>query len=227
MNAASYQAGISPGAVGTLFGQNLSPVNGIEFPGGVTSYKGVSVTVQGNAAPLFVVANVNGQEQINFQVPMGLSSDTAQVEVNNNGAVGTVSGVSVSKLQPGIFEYVPSGSNVTYAAVLKPDGSAVGPSNAASRGTTVAMFMTGLGPTSPPLSTGQLGPVPAATTNYVPLVGINGVNAPVVFSGVAPGFIGLDQVNFFIPATAPTGSNLPLTVSANGVASQTSRIAVQ
>jgi uncharacterized protein (TIGR03437 family) len=227
VNAASYQAGVSPGAVGTLFGQNLSPVNGIEFPGGVTSYKGVTVTVQGNAAPLFVVANVNGQEQINFQVPIGLSSGTAQVEVNNNGAVGTVSGVSVSMLQPGIFEYVPSGSSVTYAAVLKPDGSAVGPSNAALRGTTVAMFMTGLGPTSPPLSTGQAGPVPAATTNYVPLVGINGVNAPVVFSGVAPGFIGLDQVNFFIPATAPTGSNLSLTVSANGVASQTSRIAVQ
>jgi uncharacterized protein (TIGR03437 family) len=227
VNAASYQAGMSPGAVGTLFGQNLSPVNGIEFPGGVTSYKGVTVTVQGNAAPLFVVANVNGQEQINFQVPMGLSSGTAQVEVNNNGAVGAVSGVSVSTLQPGIFEYVPTRSSVSYAAVLKPDGSAVGPFNPASRGTTVAMFMTGLGPTSPPLSTGQLGPVPAATTNYVPRVGINGVDVPVVFSGVAPGFIGLDQVNFLIPANATPGSNLPLTVSANGVASQTSRIAVQ
>ena len=55
----------------------------------------------------------------------------------------------------------------------------------------------------------------------------NNFSAPVTFSGVAPGFIGLDQVNFFIPADAPTGSNLPITVSVNGVVSQTSSIAVK
>ena len=141
VNAASYQAGMSPGALGTLFGNNLSTVSGIEFPGGVTSYKGVSVTVVGEAAPLFVVANVNGQEQINFQVPVGIiSNGTVQVQVNNNGSVGTLNGIAVMPFQPGIFEYVPVGTSAKYAAVLKPDGSTVGPSNPALLNSTVSML---------------------------------------------------------------------------------------
>ena len=82
--------------------------------------------------------------------------------------------VPLTLVQPGIFEYVPVGSSQSYAAILKTDGSVVGPSNPASRGSTVAMFLTGLGPTSPFLATGQPGPLPPATTIYQPVVvGLN------------------------------------------------------
>jgi uncharacterized protein (TIGR03437 family) len=227
VNSASYQPGISPGALATLFGKNLSPVVGIEMPGGATSYKQVSVSVGGRVAPLFSVANVNGMEQINFQIPMGLnSSGPVPVQVNYNGSVGTF-GVSVTQVQPGSFEYVPVGSSTSYAAVLKPDGSTSGPSSPVSRGTTVAMFLTGLGSTSPSLETSQPGPVPPAITDYEPDVTLNGFSAPIAFSGAAPGFIGLEQINFVIPSGVPVGSSIVLSVSANGVASQNSRIAVQ
>jgi uncharacterized protein (TIGR03437 family) len=227
VNAASDQRGASSGEVATLFGTNLSPVVGIESPGGATLYKGVSLKVGGYLAPLFTVANVNGQEQINFQVPMGLAAPgIAQVQLNNNGSIGIAS-VSITEAQPGIFEYVPSGSSGAYAIIVKPDGSIMGPSNPASRGTTVVMFMTGLGSTSPALTTGQPGPIPPVTTTHEPVVTLNGVGMPVLFSGIAPGFIGLDQVNFTIPAHAPVGSDLSLSVSVNGVSSQISGIAVQ
>jgi uncharacterized protein (TIGR03437 family) len=228
VNAASYQAGMSPGELATLFGKNLSPVVGIESPGGATSYKGVSVTVDGILAPLFTVANVNGQEQINFQVPAGLPGSGAveTVQVNNNGSIGTMN-VASSSVQPGVFAYVPSGSSASYAVIVKPDGSVTGPSNPVARGSTVVMYATGLGPTSPALATGQPGPVPPANTTYVLAVEINGVDAPVLFSGVAPGFIGLNQVNFTIPGNAPVGSDLLLRVIANGVASPNTGIAVQ
>jgi uncharacterized protein (TIGR03437 family) len=228
VNAASYQAGMSPGELATLFGKNLSPVVGIESPGGATSYKGVSVTVDGILAPLFTVANVNGQEQINFQVPAGLPGSGAveTVQVNNNGSIGTMN-VASSSVQPGVFAYVPSGSSASYAVMVKPDGSVTGPSNPVARGSTVVMYATGLGPTSPALATGQPGPVPPANTTYVLAVEINGVDAPVLFSGVAPGFIGLNQVNFTIPGNAPVGSDLLLRVIANGVASPNTGIAVQ
>ena len=228
VNAASYQAGMSSGALATLFGKNLSSVVGVESPGGATSYKGVSVTVGGSLAPMFTVANVNGQEQINFQVPAGLPSAgfVETVKVNNNGLIGTMN-VAITPVQPGMFEYVPSGSSASYGVIVKPDGSVAGPSNPVARGSTVVMFATGLGPTSPTLATGQPGPVPAANTTYVPVVAINGVGARVLFSGIAPGFIGLNQVNFTIPANAPIGSDLTLSVSANGVSSPNSGIAVQ
>jgi uncharacterized protein (TIGR03437 family) len=49
----------------------------------------------------------------------------------------------------------------------------------------------------------------------------------VLFSGAAPGFIGLDQVNFTIPADAPVGSADSLSVTVNGVASRNTGIAVE
>ncbi len=231
VNAASYQRGIAPGALATIFGTNLSGVSGVMLPGGATTFQGVSVTVSGVQAPLFAVANVNGQEQINFQVPTGLAAPgTVQVQVDNNGSTGSISNVPINPIQPGIFEYTPAGNTSLYAAVLKPDGSVVGPSNPAARGTIVSLFMTGLGPTTPPLSTGQPGPVPPATT-ATPIVALNNNGVPVLFSGAAPGFIGLDQVNFQIPASAPTGPSIKLSVGAyaNGSEyySQDSRIAIQ
>ena len=114
-----------------------------------------------------------------------------------------------------------------YGAILKPDYSVSGPSNPATRGSTVTMFLTGLGPTSPPVPTGQLGPVPLAYTAYEPVVQLGGIIAPVLFSGIAPGFVGLDQVNFTIPSTVPVGSVVTIYVTVNGVISKSSRIAVQ
>jgi hypothetical protein len=91
----------------------------------------------------------------------------------------------------------------TAAGVIVKDGSISGTHNPVGRGSTVVMFATGLGATSPTLGTGQPGPVPAASTTFEPVVAINGVGARVLFSGVVPGIIGLNQVNFTIPANAP------------------------
>ena len=228
VNAASYQSGISPGALASLFGKNLSQVTGIESPGGAQSYKGVSVTVNGRLAPLFAVSNVNGQEQINFQVPTDLpSSDTSEmVQVNNNGSIGALSS-ALHPIQPGVFAYVPAGSSTPYAVLVKKDGSVVGPSNPAARGTTVVMYATGLGAMSPALATGQPGPIPLAYTTNEVVVAINSQNAEVLFSGAAPGFIGLEQVNFTIPTLARVGSSDALSVTVNGVAGPNIPIAVQ
>jgi uncharacterized protein (TIGR03437 family) len=226
-NAASYQPGLSPGMLATVFGQNLSSVTGVASPGGATSYQGVSITVGGRPAPLFSVVNINGAEQINFEVPSELSAPTVIVQLNNNGAVGSMS-VTLTVVLPGIFQYVPGGSNIPYAAIVNPDGSVMGPSNPAVRGSTVAMFMTGLGATTPFLGTGQPGPVPPATTVYQPIImGLNNGGVPALFSGIAPSFVGLNQVNFTIPADAPVGKAIGFSVTIDGVSSHSSTIAIQ
>ena len=227
-NAASYQPGLSPGMMATLFGTNLSPVAGVVSTGGVTSYQGVSVSVGGRPAPLLTLVNVNGAEQINFQVPAELTApNTVLVQIANNGSAGSMS-IPLKLIQPGIFQYVPAGTAVPHAAVVKLDGSVVGPSNPAARGSTVAIFLTGLGPTTPLLATGQPGPVPPATTLFRPVIlGLNDSGVPAQFSGIAPTFVGLDQVNFTIPADAPVGAGVAFSVSVNGVSSQPSTIAIQ
>jgi uncharacterized protein (TIGR03437 family) len=228
VNAASFGAGMVPGGLATLFGKSLSPISGIEFPGGATSYKGVSVTVEGHQVPLLAVSNIGGQEQINFQVPFEFGVPAmARVEVNNNGSIATIGNVPLLRVQPGIFEWASQWSSTKYAAAVKLDGSVVGPTNPVSRGGIASLFLTGMGPVLPILQTGQVGPAdPPAVTYLQPVVGVGGLGAQVLFSGYAPGFLGLYQINIVIPGAAPVGAvNLDIVV--DGVPSQTSRIAVQ
>ena len=56
---------------------------------------------------------------------------------------------------------------------------------------------------------------------------IGGTNAEVSFSGLAPNFVGLYQVNVQIPPDAPTGDAVPLTLSVGGISSNSVTIAVQ
>jgi uncharacterized protein (TIGR03437 family) len=51
---------------------------------------------------------------------------------------------------------------------------------------------------------------------------IGGLQATVAYAGSAAGLVsGVMQVNLFIPANAPTGSNVPIVVSVGGTPSQT------
>jgi uncharacterized protein (TIGR03437 family) len=45
--------------------------------------------------------------------------------------------------------------------------------------------------------------------------------------GLAPGFVGLYQVNVQTPEGAPTGNNVPLAISVGGVTSNTVTIALR
>ena len=66
VNAASYLAGISPGGLATIFGENLTTVNGVVVSGVdplPTVLSGVSVLVNGVLAPLFSIAYSGGEEE--------------------------------------------------------------------------------------------------------------------------------------------------------------------
>jgi uncharacterized protein (TIGR03437 family) len=49
----------------------------------------------------------------------------------------------------------------------------------------------------------------------MPTVMIGGIPAPVIFSGLAPGFVGLYQVNVTVPPSTANGI-VDLTIMANG-----------
>jgi len=229
LNSASFRAGMAPGGLATVFGTGLSEITGREFPGGATTHRGVRVSIEGVDVPMYLVSNESGVEQINFQVRFDLGTPSrVRVQVNNNGSITTISDVPVLRAQPGIFEYTPAGSSLRYAAAVKLDGTVVGPNNPADRDSVLILFLTGMGPVLPVLQTGQAGPSsPPAETFFRPLVGLAGMGIDVLFSGYAPTFVGLYQVNVRIPRDAPVGSVVNLDVIVEGEASQTSRIAVR
>jgi uncharacterized protein (TIGR03437 family) len=61
----------------------------------------------------------------------------------------------------------------------------------------------------------------------LPVVTVGGVNARVSWSGLAPTFTGLYQINFIVPENAPTGGAISVTVSINGAISNTVTMAVE
>ena len=56
---------------------------------------------------------------------------------------------------------------------------------------------------------------------------VGGRTAQLLFSGLAPGIVGLYQVNVVVPSDAATGNDVELTIRQSGVLSRSSRIAVQ
>jgi uncharacterized protein (TIGR03437 family) len=236
-NGASFRSGGTPGgAIATIFGVNLSAVNGIlqatstPLP---TELGGTSVRLGGILAPLFAVVRVNGQEQINLQIPFDLAQAVAssprpaqaQQFVEAVITSGSVSNAPVlmqlAPAQPGIF--LVDGVN---GAILDVNNVLVSAQNPASSGDTVVVYATGLGAVEnqpvagEPASSEVLSPTPVFASATVA-----GRPAVVTFSGLAPGFVGLYQINLIVPAGASGDADVVITM--NGVASNTAKMAVE
>ena len=90
------------------------------------------------------------------------------------------------------------------------------------------MFCTGLGEVTNRPAGGAPAPSnPLSITTTTPKVTIGGVPAPVTFSGLAPGFVGLYQVNAQVPENAATGDAVPLILTIGGATSNTVTVAVR
>ncbi len=226
-NGASFQTGVAPGGIVTIFGTNLGASAGqiVTASGGTwpTSLGGVSVTMDGTAVPVYRILNLGGQEQLSVQAPFSLNGkSTTQVVVNSTAGSSPAVSVPVLGAQPGIF-ILDAGSN----GAVHADGTIVTSANPASRGETVLLYLTGLGPVSDAPQPGQ----PASLTTLsnalvIPQVSIGGSLATPAFAGLAPGYIGLNQINVAIPA-AVASAVVDLTVQSNGVTSNTAKLPVR
>lgn len=225
-NAASFQTGVAPGGIITIFGSNLGAAAGqiVTAPGAPwpPQVGGTSVTMNGTVAPAYRVLNLNGQEQLSVLAPFSLSgSNSVTVQVATPAGTNSVQ-VSVLGAQPGIFILDGASSGATHA-----DGSIVAAASPAARGETVVLYLTGMGPVDNPPASGSAASLTTLSPTLIkPQVTIGGFDSVVVFSGLTPGFIGLYQINVTVPA-AVAGGLVDLTVLANGITSNTAKIAVR
>jgi uncharacterized protein (TIGR03437 family) len=218
VNGASFVGGgMVPGEVATIFGSNLTSSTGVNitsFPLPTTFLKD-SVIINGSPVPLFAVDNVNGQQQFNFQVPWEVAGrPTATVAVSSNGATSTTITVPVLSAQPGIFNYTAGGD--TFGAILHANFQLANTANPAKGGETVLIYCTGLGAVSSPPADGAAGN--GQETTATPTVTIGGTKAIVSFSGLAPTFVGLYQINAEVPAGLKAG-NQAVVITLSGASS--------
>lgn len=219
-NAASFVAGpIAPGGLVSIFGFDLGPETAVSTPGfssatGLlpTRLGGVRAEFDGIEAPLVFVS----KNQLNLQAPYELAGrGSASLVVVREGLRSPEVSMPVVAAAPGLFVV-----NGTAGAILNQDSSLNTPANPAPRGGAVIVFGTGQGLVSSPVPTG--GPAlgdPLSGRNGVTAT-VGGEPAQVLFAGLAPGFVGLLQVNLLLPENAPSGDGVPVRIFVDGVPSQ-------
>ena len=222
----------APASIGSLFGVNLASstvvATTVPLP---TSLGGVSVQINGVSVPLFFVSST----QINFQFPWELlGQTTVTITISINGQTSAPQTVTLAPSGPAIFATNSQGTGqgaiqiantTTFAA---PVGSISGAETRPARnGEFITIYCTGLGNVTNRPATGVAASGNPLSATAAPTVTIGGVSAAINFSGLAPGFVGLYQVNVQVPNNAPAGDAVPVIVIINGASSNTVTIAVQ
>jgi uncharacterized protein (TIGR03437 family) len=206
VNAASGVPGLAPGGIATIYGGNLSSSAAVSAPvPWPTTLGGVQLLLDSQAVPLLYVSKT----QINFLVPATQSVGTAKMTIVKGAASADMPvPAPVSLFSPGIFFDAASGAG----AILIPGTAQTTKQQPAAPGSFVEIYATGLGP--------------AVAGALFPEVSIAGLRANVTYSGLAPGYLGLYQVNAQIPSGVPSGEQ-PLFLTINGVQSNTVKIGIR
>ena len=211
VNAATFQQhALVPGSLVTLFGLDLN---------------GAAVQFGGIPAPILYASS----SQLNLQVPwelQGMPTAPVTVTVTGNSISSELEPVSVGQNDPGIFSLgAPQGGQ---GAIENVAGAVVDANSPAHAGDYILIFATGLGMVTNPPATGAI----ALADPLSNLIGdrsatIGGVPAPVGFAGLAPGYIGLYQVNVQVPQGVAAGDNVPVVLSVGTGVSNSVTISVR
>ena len=232
VSAASYRgAEIARDSIVSAFGSNLATAsqaaNTLPLP---TTLAGTSLKVKDSAgaerfAPLFYVSPT----QINYQIPPGTATGTAEVSVLNNGIVVAKGTVIVMNTMPGSFSATADGKGLAAASVQRVRNGI----------STYEQAVTG--------AQGQVQAVPidvSQTTDEVYLVlyttgvryrsdvsnvsaTIGGAAAQVKFAGAQGTFVGLDQVNVLIPRSLAGRGDVDVELRVDGQIANTVRVNIR
>lgn len=241
VNAASYETTtvngqtvgvVAPGSIASLFADTTAASEQIAttlpLP---TTLAGVTVKINGVPAPLFYASRL----QVNLQLPHGIAAGTANVDVFLNGSATPVASgvVVIADAAPGVFTLDGSGKNQAAAHnaldySINSDFDRFPGSRPEATGAYLTLYATGAGVTSPAVADGQAAPAsPLALATGTTKVFIGGAEAQVLYSGLAPGLVGLWQINVVIPEGLPTNLATSLKVELRSVqTSQPTTVAV-
>lgn len=248
VSAASFLgAQLAPESIVAGFGSNMATgvaiANSLPLP---TTLLGTTVDVIDSAtrttrpASLFFVAPA----QINYQTPAGTADGTAWVIVRINGNIVGAGVMTIAKVAPGMISANANGQGVAAAVVLRVETA----NNNRQTYEAVARFDSGqnrfvpipinLGPSSDLIFVILYGvgfrhaqntdgnPDNGSAENV--MVTLGGVNVPVLYSGAAPGFVGLDQCNIGpVPRSLIGKGVVDLVVKVEGKTANTIQLSIQ
>jgi uncharacterized protein (TIGR03437 family) len=238
-DAGAFGPTIAPGSYVSLFGTNLVDANYLANSTGdivdatltngrlPLTWDGVTVSFDAPATGSLPAISVPGYVyfvstgQVNIYAPWELENyPSAQMKVTSEyGAIrSSVVTVPISNYVPAFLMYNSGSVFIADAVdgVNCPAPYIIGTACPATRGALVSFYVNGLGPVTNQPASGDTALVsPLSHTTTLPVVMIGGQQATVQFAGLAPPYVGLYQVNAYIPTGIGTG-NQPITIAIGG-----------
>ena len=214
VSAADGVSPVAPGGLVSILGSQLSPTNlatsQIPVP---TALANSCLTVNGQPMPLVFVS----PNQINAQMPVE-AVGAVTMNVHTPGGVSDNFNMTVQPTAPAVFMSGVAGPQNNLPTVIRDNNNLlVTESNPIHRGDTLTIYLTGIGQTSPVVGDGLPAPVSPLAIAVAPLiVQLGGVNLPVTYAGLAPGQVGVGQINVTVPNSVPLGLNTQLTINQGG-----------
>jgi uncharacterized protein (TIGR03437 family) len=221
VNLANSLPTLAPGSLAKLSGRNMASSASVDSGTRPTILGGACVTLNNVPLPLLMTSD----QQINIQIPPTLAAGRYPLVVRSidRKAASTQSVVTISKVAPVVFM-----DEKNNALIYHKDGQLVTRDNPANRDEPLSILATGLGVTKGGrVTAGEPSPSnPLAVTGTVNVY----FGSPqykqsemiVDWSGLAPGLIGVYQINIRVPGFHSTGKALPVTIRAGGVLSPSS-----
>jgi len=220
-NGAGFGSAIAAGSWATLFGTFAGVTQTVGTTPVGTNLAGVTVNVAGLPAPVYFVST----GQINFIVPATAPAGIQSIQVKTGSATldGTIRILSAA---PGLFTQ--DTATPAKGAVLNQNFTLNTSTNVALRGDIVQIYGSGPGAFKNPITDGGAAPsAPLNETRSTPQVFVAGVPAEVQFSGLAPNFAALWQLNVKVPTQSFITGRVPVIVYVDGVNSNEVTIFVQ
>jgi uncharacterized protein (TIGR03437 family) len=218
VSAASFaQAGVlAPGSFVSIYGARFADGLNVatEYPL-ATSLIGTEVILGGRSLPLYFTSS----GQINAIVPIDVPVNARLQLAVIRGSTSTGSeSVSIAAAQPAVFTPGQTGTGQGYIFVHDAAGveTLADSSKPAQAGDVVVTYCAGLGLTNPSIAAGVISPAALSPTVNAVTMTIGGKDANVFFAGLAPGFVGLYQVNATVPAGVTSGAAVPVVLSVGG-----------
>jgi uncharacterized protein (TIGR03437 family) len=226
-NAASGASVIAPGAFIAIYGADFAAATSVAPAYPFLPLLGnTQVLLGGETLPLYFIST----GQIDAIVPYDIEPNSMhQVIVQNGLASSQPQLVAVGTASPGVFTQNQSGSGPGSILGQKVGGNPAlnTTANPASAGDYLWIYCTGLGTVSPSIAAGAAATYPPLyNTDNTVTVTVGGFDARVTFAGLAPGYVGLYQVDAIVPTGVATGPSVPVIVTAAGASSAPVTVAI-
>ena len=229
VSAASFiHMPIAPGSFISIFGTNLATGLSSSTKLPLETALGGTLALMGDE---LLPLQFTSTGQINAIVPYDIPvNGTQPLLIQQHNAYSLPQPIPVVVAQPAIFTQNQSGEGAGIMVGVKPDQTQflVTPATPASAGDALVIYCAGLGAVSPAIPAGSAAPTSALShTVNTTTVKLEGQPAQVLFSGLAPGFAGLYQVNVMVPSGITPGANAPVILTVGGISSSPVTVAIK